>query len=125
AGVELGPEYWSSVERMLEFISAMMDVSGSVPMIGDGDDGVAFALEPRAGLNPHRAVLAIGAAMFDVPRWREQSRGSEAAADWLCADLPPLEVAARAARSTRRRGERSPAPSFPEGGYHILGASLG
>jgi hypothetical protein len=41
------PDYWQRIERMMEFIASMMDVSGNVPMIGDADDGYVVALTPR------------------------------------------------------------------------------
>ena len=130
AGVSFEPEYWETAAKMLEFLSAIMDASGNVPMIGDADDGIVFALEPRPALDPFRSLLAIGAALFDDPTWRRQSEGCEASAEWLCTGLEPVA----------RRGSEHPgggpaavnpptrhehARQFPEGGYYLLGRDLG
>ncbi len=44
---DFAPDYWRRIERMIEFLAAMMDVAGNVPMIGDADDGYVVRLEPH------------------------------------------------------------------------------
>jgi len=49
SGADFAPDYWQRIERMLEFLSSMMDVAGHVPMIGDADDGYVVRLVPDNG----------------------------------------------------------------------------
>src|SRR5690606_287160 len=93
--------------------------AGNVPMIGDADDGLAFALEPRVGLDPFRSLLGIGAALFGNSHWRSQAAGAEAAARWLCGGAEP--IASRCVTSAPRLS----AGAFPDGGYYLLGRGLG
>lgn len=155
AGLTLERDYWTLVERMIDFVFAVMDVGGHVPMIGDADDGLAFALEPRSSLDPFGALLAVGARLFDEPAWRERSLRSAPTAEWLCAGVEPIRAGARAGRPVagpraaagRARprvaggmfaaNARTDAPpvtadvsteplrAFPHGGYYVLGRSLG
>lgn len=126
-GVAFEAGYWERIAGMIAFLSSVMDVSGKVPMVGDADDGLAFALEPRKQLDPFRSLLALGAAVFDEPMWRQQSEGCEAAAEWLCEGIDPVVV-----RDTTRvdyGGDEASDPSFrrefPEGGYYVLGRDFG
>src|SRR5690606_28427409 len=116
AGIDIDAEYWALVERMIEFVFAVMDRAGNVPMIGDADDGLAFALEPRTSLDPFGALLAVGARLFDDAAWRERSLAAAATAEWLCAGVAPI----------RRRAPREEAARvFPHGGYYVLGRDFG
>lgn len=120
AGVAFAPDYWRALGRMIEFVSAMLDVGGNMPMIGDADDGLAFALEPRQALDPFRSLLGVGASLFDDDLWRSQAQGHMATAEWLCAGLEPL--GAVAPETSYRRPDRF---AFPDGGYYVLGRDLG
>ena len=118
--ISFSPEYWQSLGRMIEFVSAMLDAGGNMPMIGDADDGLAFALEPRPALDPFRSLLGAGAVLFGDGAWRSQALGHMATADWLCAGVDP--VGALAPESSYRRADRF---AFPDGGYYVLGRDLG
>jgi hypothetical protein len=104
--------YWSMLRRMTGFVDALLDVAGNVPMIGDADDGIVFALARKASFDPFRELLAVGGELFDVARWRDRAAGHAATAQWLCCGrslaLPPQDSA-----PTRRQ--------FPDGGYYFLG----
>ena len=147
-GAELERDYWTLVERMIEFVFAVMDRGGNVPMIGDADDGLAFALEPRSSLDPFGALLAVGARLFDDPVWRDRSLASAATAEWLCGGIEPIRSRTRKPRAQPERrapraGARAPSAAraeagaltaaaaeeptraFPHGGYYVLGRSFG
>lgn len=53
-GVEFSSAYWERLERMLDFIAALMDVGGNVPMIGDADDAHIVRWVPEALSPPPR-----------------------------------------------------------------------
>src|SRR4029077_12034990 len=60
-------EYWQRMERMIEFIAALMDVRGNVPSIADADDGYVVSLSQERDFCPYRSLLATGAILFNRP----------------------------------------------------------
>jgi hypothetical protein len=89
-------DYWERIERMMEFLASMMDVSGNVPMIGDADDGYVVSLAPASGLGTGGWTLEPGRA----PRTSESSL---TAADGRQPTASPLPAASSL---------QSPAPLF-------------
>jgi len=69
-GMEFPAAYWQRLERMLEFIAAMMDCGGNVPMIGDADDAVMVRFDPSPDFCPYRSLLATGAVLFGRPDFK-------------------------------------------------------
>ncbi|MGH8746172.1 MAG: heparinase II/III family protein, partial [Burkholderiales bacterium] len=51
-GAELSPRFAARLERMLEFVAAVMDSAGHVPMIGDADDGALVRLARESEFCP-------------------------------------------------------------------------
>lgn len=120
-GVQFSGAFWGRLERMMEFISSMINGAGDMPMIGDADDGLVVRLSLEQGWNPFRSLLTIGAALFD----RDDFAGSVECDDkysWL---VEPLS-----AFSTERpeRRERSAKPyvrrDYKESGYYIIGSEF-
>ena len=119
-GIELPAEFTQRLERLAEFVHALMDAAGHVPMIGDADDAqmVRMSFEPQWCL--YRSLLAACAALFDRADFKHKARefddknrwllGSQALARWhtLPDDAPD-----------------APRLAFPEGGYYLLGANFG
>lgn len=117
-GQDFPPGYWQRIEHMLEFVAAMMDGAGNMPMIGDADDGYAVRLSHESGFCPYRSLLATGAVLFKRADFARQARrfddksrlllGSEAEAQFnsLLAAAPHTATIKRA---------------FPDGGYYVLG----
>lgn len=121
-GVEFSGTYWKRLETMLEFVAALMDVGGKVPMMGDSDDAVMVRFSREPGFNAYRSLLASGAVLFgradfahkvgafdDKNRWLLGEEGAATFARLLAQDAPGGE------------GKRA----FPEGGYYILGDGFG
>lgn len=118
-GDDFPVEYWQRIERMLEFIAAMMDVGGNVPMIGDADDGYVMRLSREPDFCFFRSLLATGASVFRRSDLKAKARHFDDKSRWLLgkkgadvfADLPdkPLGPVRRA---------------FTDGGYFILGADF-
>jgi len=63
AGEDVPAPAWSRLERMCEFVEAYTKPDGSVPLIGDADDGRIQKLGPQS-INDHRYLLSTGAALF-------------------------------------------------------------
>ena len=68
SGHPLGSAFWHSICDMTDALAAIVDASGRPPRQGDGDQGRGLVLDdPEA--NPVAALLATGAAFFDVCDW--------------------------------------------------------
>ena len=119
-GESFPPSYLQRLERMAEFLAALMDVGGNVPMTGDADDAQMVRLSYEPEWSPYRSLLASCAILFsradlkakagaldDKNRWLFGARG---VAHWEA--LPPA-------------GPEKPVMAFPEGGYYLLGKDFG
>ncbi|MBE0557778.1 MAG: heparinase II/III-family protein [Proteobacteria bacterium] len=62
--IDLDAAFWSRLEKMFEFVLAYSRPDGSVPMIGDADDGRLFRLRLSEPISDHRHMLSIGAVLF-------------------------------------------------------------
>ncbi len=111
-GRQFSNGYWQRLERMLEFIAALMDAGGNMPMIGDADDA-SFRLACPMGDDPYRSLLASGAMLFDRPDLQAKSGGYDDKSRWLLGDVPCASVGASTPAGAPR--------AFAEGGYYILG----
>ncbi len=114
-GIEFSQAYWRRLEAMLEFIAALMDAGGHVPMIGDADDARLVRFDPRPKADVYRSLLATGAVLFGRGDFKAKAGGFDDKSRWLLGDA----AAERLASLEARPGE--PRRAFPEGGYWILG----
>ncbi|MGW8391234.1 alginate lyase family protein [Pseudoduganella sp. HUAS MS19] len=120
-GSSFPPEWLDRLERMAEFLAAMMDVGGNVPMTGDADDARMLRLDASAA-PPYRSLLAGAALLFERPDFKakagaldDRNRWLFAHADARWADLPlPAADACE-----------TPRLAFPQGGYYLLGSNFG
>jgi hypothetical protein len=112
--------YWQRIAAMLEFIAALMDSGGVVPLIGDADDGTVARLAPAADFCPYRSLLASGAVLYEDGGLRHKARELDDKTRWL--------FGARAREVFARLGaQRVVAPrrrAFPAGGYYVLGCDF-
>ncbi len=114
-GTEFSPAYWQRLERMLEFIAALMDAGGHVPMIGDADDARLVRFDPRPEADVFRSLLATGAVQFGRGDFKAKADGFDDKSRWLLGD------AAAARFGALPLVRRAPRREFPLGGYWILG----
>ncbi|WP_250658133.1 heparinase II/III family protein [Alkalimarinus coralli] len=126
-GYKFSENYWRTIERMIEFIAAMMDREGNVPMIGDADDGYVVRLSQEPQWNPYRSLLGIGSILFD----RDDFASMGGQVDDQCRWLIDREKYASAAnktmltwiKSSKRFGRVQrdlEITSFPDSGYYIM-----
>lgn len=117
-GVEFQANYWERLERMLEFVAALMDAGGHVPMIGDADDAHMVRFDPRPQADVFRSLLATGAVLFGRADFKAKAGVFDDKSRWLLGDA--------AARFTALpEDRREPRRAFPEGGYWVLGSDFG
>jgi hypothetical protein len=109
---------------MLEFIAALMDVGGKVPMIGDSDDAVVVRFSSEPEFNAYRSLLASGAVLFDREDFARKAGVFDDKSRWLLgvkgeADFGRLAALTSSSPSSVSR--RIAEQVFPDGGYYILG----
>ncbi len=68
-GVEVEERHWRRVRSMLEYLRAYLRPDGRAPLVGDTDGGRFLPLAPRAA-DEHAYLLAVGAAVFNEPRFK-------------------------------------------------------
>lgn len=63
-GVDVPPDIWRRFETMLEFTMKLTTPDGTMPIVGDQDNGrvLPWGVE---GLNDHRYLLSVGALLFN------------------------------------------------------------
>lgn len=108
------------LEAMLEFIAAMTNVAGEMPMIGDADDALLAHWDKAPGANPYTSLLASGAALFGRADFKAKVRAFDEKSAWLlcAAGREAFDALPDAAPDTLPR-------AFPDGGYYVMGAGFG
>jgi uncharacterized heparinase superfamily protein len=112
--------FMTRLEKMLEFTMYVTRPDGSVPLIGDNDNGRIFRLkvwpDPDREWSDHRYLLAIGAVLFNRQDFSLAAGDQWEEAIWLLGQKayqvfrdmdgkPPLSLPSRA---------------FPDSGFYIL-----
>lgn len=110
--------WWERIERMLEFLAAVTDSAGNVPMVGDADGGAVLELCPAAQGPESDALLATGARLFGRALFAGQARRPSDKPAWLLAGHTRPSACKAAGQDAPRRG-------FPDGGYYVLGDAAG
>lgn len=108
------PESWSRMERMLEFVAAYTKPDGSVPLVGDADDGRVQKLGWQP-LNDHRYLLSTTAVRFGRGDFKTAAARFWDESFWL---LGPGGAAAF--ERLPGSGNLSRSVAFPHGGYFVL-----
>lgn len=80
-GADFPQEYWDRLERMFDFVAAFAEGGDSLPSFGDSDDGHVLDLGGRG--DRARALLAIGAVLFERNDFKALSDGHDEAVFWL------------------------------------------
>ncbi len=119
-GMAFSAPFLGCLEKLAEFIAAVMDVAGRLPMIGDADDAQMVRLSYETDWCPYRSLLASCAILFQRGDFKAKARQFDDKNHWLmgaegraCWDSLGLE------------GENKLPRAFPEGGYWILGHDFG
>jgi len=74
-GLDIDEKHWSNLRAMIEYLGAYLRPDARAPLIGDSDSGQVFPIVRRAG-NDHAYVLALGAAVFQEPRFKTGTHAS-------------------------------------------------
>ena len=107
-------EWWQRIERMLEYLAAVTDVGGNVPMIGDADGGAVLDLDPAAVAPESEPLLAVGARLFRRADFAAKVHRPSDKPAWLLGTRPRGEALSQSVTAEPRR-------VFAHGGYFLLG----
>ncbi len=108
------------LEQMIDFIAAMSNVAGEVPMIGDADDAVLANWGREAGWQPYRSLLASGAVLFGRADFKAKAGRYDAKNQWLLGERGRRAFDALPAPASAPGAPRA----FAEGGYYLMGRQL-
>jgi hypothetical protein len=67
--MEIGERYWGKLRAMLDYVRAYLRPDGRAPLVGDTDSGQVLPFVRRAA-DDHAYVLALGAVVFNEPRFK-------------------------------------------------------
>jgi hypothetical protein len=67
--IPIEDRYWQQLRRMLDYTLSLLRPDGRAPLVGDTDSGRVLAIKHRAA-NDHAFLLALGAALFNEPRFK-------------------------------------------------------
>ncbi|HEX8142174.1 MAG TPA: alginate lyase family protein [Pyrinomonadaceae bacterium] len=113
-GVEIEERYWRRLKAMLEYVRAYLRPCGSAPLIGDTDSGQVLPVRPRAG-DDHAYVLALGATVFDEPRFKNESWPIPEELLWFLG-----EQGVRDYESLRPEPEGPQSQAFTDAGTYVM-----
>ena len=103
------------LEAMFDFVLAYTRPDGSVPLVGDADDGRLFQFSPREDFNDHRHALSVGAILFERPDFRSAAARFTQDALWLFGG-EGFEMYQR----LQAIPPASESKGFPDGGFYIM-----
>ena len=120
-GCSFPAEWLLRLERMAEFLAAVMDVGGNVPMTGDADDARMLRLDASAA-PPYRSLLASAALLFERADFKAKAGVLDDRNRWLFADA---DARWAVLPSPVPGAHETPRIAFPQGGYYLLGKDFG
>jgi hypothetical protein len=121
SGEDFSPVYWERLERMIEFLAAMMDVARNVPAVGDADDGYVVRLAPfPKSFDNYRSLVATGALLFQRADLARKAGVVDAKTLWLLGSSSISAFDRLKASASMNHFPRE----FPQSGYYLLGSDL-
>jgi uncharacterized heparinase superfamily protein len=107
--------YLKRLERMFEFVQHYTRPDGSIPLIGDADDGRLFRLSMNEDMNDHRHALSVGAVLFERSDFVAAKDGFSQSVLWLFG-----EKGVENYRMLREKPAHLSSRAFSDGGFYIL-----
>lgn len=68
-GIDIDEKYWGKLRAMIDYVRAYLRPDGYAPLLGDSDSGQLLPVVRRRG-DDHSYLLAVGAAVFQEPRFK-------------------------------------------------------
>ncbi len=112
--IELPDSINSAIEKMLNFTLNCTRSDGSVPMVGDCDDGRLMGLTPDMSIHDHRASLAVGSVITQQEKFN--IGGSIEEAFWLTGG-PKSSIYLR---NLKKSALPQQSKAYSDAGYYIM-----
>ena len=112
--------YLQRWERMADYLAALIDVAGQVPMWGDADDAHIVRWVPGQGDGVYRPLLATAALLCGRPDLKPAAARLDDKTRWLLGPAGTLAWPGLAADRAPQHPWR-----FPQGGMYLLGSRFG
>ena len=112
--VEIDERYWKKLRAMLDYVRAYLRPDGRAPLIGDTDSGQVLPICKRAA-DDHAYPLALGAAIFDEPRFKQSAKKHSEELLWILG-----EEGVRKYESLPEIKEDEGSQNFTEAGTYIM-----
>ena len=119
-GDSFSQRFLQRLERMAEFVVALMNRGGHVPMIGDADDALMIRLAHEPDWSPYRSLLASAALLFGRSDLKHASGGLDSKTRRLFG-----ASALKRWHGLTQAPDLAPRLAFTEGGYYLLGSGWG
>src|SRR5471032_2878070 len=119
-GVAFAPAYLQRLEKLADFLAALLDAGGHMPMTGDADDAQMVRLAHEAGWSPYRSLLASCALLFGRADFKRKAGALDDKTRWLFGHAGQQRWDALVVS-----GAEQPVMTFQQGGYHLLGQRFG
>ena len=114
--IEIGEQYWHKLRAMLSYVRAYLRPHGGAPLIGDTDSGQVLPFVRRSA-DDHAYVLALGAVVFNEPRFKPATPDAALPEEvlWVFG-----EEGVRAFQSLPETNEETGSEAFKDAGTYIL-----
>jgi len=112
-GMQIPEQHWNRVGEMFEYLRAYSRPDGFAPLLGDTDSGQLLPIVRRSG-DDHGYLLALGAAVFQQPRFKIPHQDMPEELLWI--------LGAQGVRDYRAlpSSENPKSQAFPDAGTYIL-----
>ncbi len=107
--------YHQRLQAMFRYIAAYQRPDGTIPLVGDADDGRLFRMRRDEDINDLRHILAVGAVRYDDPVLRDAAGGFRQDALWLWGGEGFERF-----RLIKATAPASLSQAFPQGGFYVL-----
>jgi hypothetical protein len=112
--IEIEERYWKKLRAMLDYTCAYLRPDGRAPLVGDTDSGQVLPICKRAA-DDHAYVLALGAALFDEPRFKQAAGSVPEELLWVLG-----EEGVNAYESLSENSDDAASQAFEDAGTYIL-----
>jgi hypothetical protein len=112
SGIAIEEKYWNKLRGMIGYVRAYLRPDGRAPLIGDSDSGQVLPIVRRTG-DDHAYVVALGAAVFQEPRFKIASSPPEELL-WILGEQGVRDYESLPA------SEPAPSQAFPDAGTYVL-----
>src|SRR2546423_3519520 len=133
-GIDIDKKYWGKLRAMIDYVRAYIRPDGYAPLLGDSDSGQFLPVVRWRG-DDHSYLLAVGAAVFQEPRFKlgthasgvphlETTDSGEQHAEGVRTQEELLWILGERGVSDYdglRPGEAPASQAFPHAGTYILG----